>query len=265
MQNKRIIRVVGWAIAIIFILIVGKITGLLQPVEWVMQTLISPAQGTLYRIGITWFGGQDQVNLEQVQEENESLKSQLNSLLIENTRLKTTVSEIDELKLQLEKINQVGGQAIPAKVISRGLLGDPNTLEINVGKDEGIQEGSAVIAEEGILIGRILRVDSATSLVTLLTSPSIAVAAEVENETLSPGVVAGEHSLALKMSLIPQTENVQVHQVVVTSGADEHIPEKIVIGVITTVTSTPGGLFQEATLTPLFDPENIRLITVVTK
>ena len=246
-------------------LVLGKVTGLLSPVEWVGQKIISPAQAGFYRLGIAWFGGQEQVSKKDVEQENQVLKGQINTLLVENTRLLTALSEVGELQHQLEKISGVGASGIPAKVIGRGLNGDQNAVEINAGSQDGVVEGSAVLSEDGILVGRVSRVDTASSIVTLLTSPSIVIAAEIQNDSLSPGVVSGEHGLALRMTLIPQTDEVKQNQVVITSGTDDRIPQELVIGTITNVTSTPGGLFQEATITPLFDPQNVRVVTVVIK
>lgn len=245
--------------------VVGKATGVLSPFEWVGQKVLSPAQAGFYRLGISWFGGNEQVSQETLKKENEALKDQVNMLLVENTRLLTAVSEVGELQLQLEKISGVGASGIPAKVIGRGLNGDQNAIEINAGSGDGVKEGSAVLSEDGVMIGRISRVDSASSIVTLLTSPSITVAAEIQNDSLSPGIVSGEHGLALRMTLIPQTDEVKANQVVITSGIDERIPQQLVIGTVTNVTSTPGGLFQEATITPLFDPQNLSVVTIVLK
>lgn len=265
MRKKRIWTLLAWSLAVVLVLVLGKVTGLLNPVEWVGQKMISPAQAGFYRLGIAWFGGQEQVSKEDVEQENQALKDQINTLLVENTRLLTALSEVGELQQQLEKISGVGASGIPAKVIGRGLNGDQNAVEINAGSQDGVMEGSAVLSEDGVMVGRVSRVDAASSIVTLLTSPSIAVAAEIQNDSLSPGVVSGEHGLALRMTLIPQTDEVKQNQVVMTSGTDDRIPQELVIGTVTTITSTPGGLFQEATITPLFDPQNVRVVTVVIK
>lgn len=265
MRRQKIWSVFLWAAGVIVVLFVGKWTGVLKPIEWIAQTILTPAQSGLYKLGITVVGGQEVANQQELTQENQGLKDKINNLLVENTRLHTALSDVGELQSQLDRIAAVNATGIPAKAVGRGLTGDQNSLEINAGADQGITEGSAVIGQDGVLIGRILRVDAATSIVTLLTSPSIAIAAEIQNDIHSPGVVSGEHGLGLRMTLIPQTDLLQAGDIVVTSGTDSHIPEQIVIGTITTITSTPGGLFQEATLTPLFDPQTIRLVTVVIK
>lgn len=265
MRKKRIWTLLAWALAIVLALVAGKATGILRPFEWAGQNILSPAQAGFYRLGISWFGGQEQVSKERLEKQNQELQDQINNLLVENTRLLTALSEAGELQQQLEKISEVGASGIPAKVIGRGLNGDQNAVEINAGSQDGVIEGSAVLSEDGVMIGRISRADAGSSIVTLLTSPSIAVAAEIQNDSLSPGVVSGEHGLALRMTLIPQTDEVRQNQIVITSGTDDRIPQQLVIGTVTSITSTPGGLFQEATITPLFDPQNVRLVTVVIK
>lgn len=265
MQRRRLLTLFAWAAVVVVVLVVGKTTGLLRPLEWVSESMITPAQAGLYHLGLTWFSGQSQATLNDLQAENQQLKSQVSKLLVDNTQLRTALSEVGELQQQLEKINQVGAVGIPAKTIGHSTIGDLNTVEINVGSDVGVREGSAVVSEDGVLVGRIARVDATTSIVTLLTSQSIAVAVQVQNSNLSPGVLTGEHGLALRMSLIPQTDEIKPNDLVVTSGTDDRIPEQLVVGTINTVTSTPGGLFQEATIIPLFDPQTLRLVTVVIK
>lgn len=265
MQRRRLLTLFAWAASVVILLLLGKWSGVLRPLEWVAESIITPAQAALYHAGLTWVSGQTQATVFDLQTENQRLKAQVNGLLVENTQLHTSLSEAGELQQQLEKINQVGAIGIPAKAIGHGTVGDLNTVEINAGQDEGVIEGAAVLSEDGVLVGRVARVDAATSIITLLISPSIAVAAQIQNSSLSPGVVSGEHGLALRMTLIPQTDGVAIGDLVVTSGTDSHIPEQLVIGTINAITSTPGGLFQEAAITPLFDPQTIRLVTVVLK
>lgn len=265
MRQKKIITMVLWAAIIVAALVVGKISGILRPIEWLSQRIISPFQAATYRAGVSWFGGEEEASREALEDQNQTLKDQVNNLLVENTRLHTTVDELNELKLQLDKIAAVDAQAVPTKVIGRGIGGDQHTVEINAGQDADLVKGAVVLSEDGVVVGVITRVDAATSIVTLITSPATAIAAQVENVTRSPGVITGEHGLGLRMTLIPQTDTVTPNEVVVTSGSDEHVPEQLVIGTLATVTSTPGGLFQEATVTPLFDPNTVRLLTVVLK
>lgn len=80
---------------------------------------------------------------------------------------------------------------IPAPVLSRGgTLGVKSLMRLGKGTFHGVVKGAAVAVPDG-LVGRVTEVSPHTSVVTLLTDPSVKVSCEIETGDPSVGKVLG--------------------------------------------------------------------------
>ncbi|MDQ6817672.1 MAG: rod shape-determining protein MreC [Actinomycetota bacterium] len=158
--------------------------------------------------------------------------------------------------------------SVTASVIAR----DPTLwyarIEVDKGSQEGIHLNDPVIGDRG-LVGRVSLVASSVSFVTLITDPSMAVAAGVpsgDTGVLVPAV--GNPNQLLLQNLAPGAQ-VQAGQEVATVGFKFHsledlYPAGIPIG---TVVSTPanglpsGGQVQVA---PVVDLRHLDVVQILT-
>ena len=122
------------------------------------------------------------------------LTSQLTQLSAENSELQT--------QLNYFKKNQV--KHILAEVVGKEVLGAGQTIIINRGKNDGIAINNPVVADAGILIGKIIKVEDTISIVRLLNDNSSRIGSTILNHDKSLGVVEGGFGISLKMSLIPR-------------------------------------------------------------
>jgi len=86
---------------------------------------------------------------------------ELEALKIENQKLKTEIEEYNKFK-------EINEEYIIGKVIIRNLHDFYNEIVINLGTDNLVQEGDAVLNNEG-LIGVVYKVDKNKSFVKLLS------------------------------------------------------------------------------------------------
>ncbi|PIZ95696.1 MAG: rod shape-determining protein MreC [Candidatus Magasanikbacteria bacterium CG_4_10_14_0_2_um_filter_33_14] len=196
----------------------------------------------------------DELNtIEDSKKENEVLKTQVQLLSEDN----------EELKKQLNFFVNKNFQHIGAKVLSRTVNPLGTTIVIDKGSKENIMIDNPVVVNEGILIGKIIKVEENRSVVRLINDNSSAIGATVLNIDRSIGLVEGGYGLGVRMNYIPQNEIVTPGDTVITSGLTEGLPKGLVIGKIELVDKQPHEPFQQAVITPATDLTYINFVSII--
>src|SRR3990167_9106500 len=257
------------SIVVIIVLVIALVLfdafGWLGPLKSAVGFVSRPVQTQLYRLGLR-IGGVNpaaDIDASAVLQENRKLHDDINNLIVENTRLRNQLEQTGILQEQLAFIQEQNFLALPMHVIGRssdpasqGILGDK-------GSSDGLGIGVPVVVSGGIFIGKVSDVTSETAQVRLASDSNTRLSALIQNDTQSPGLLRGEHGLALRMELIPQLEDVKEGQVVITSGDEDFIPKGLVIGKVETVDKPQGELFQQASVEPLVDFHKLEIITAI--
>lgn len=171
----------------------------------------------------------------------------------ENAELRETLSFVKRQPLQLAG----------AEVIGRDIEPIGSTLILSRGARDGIRAGQAVIAREGIFLGRIVRAEEDMSVVRLVSDGASRIPAAIMNRDRSIGVVEGGYGISVRLTLIPQNEIVLVGDRIVTSGAMSGIPRGLIIGTVEAVEKEPYQPFQRAALTPAVRLDKITIVSVI--
>ena len=156
---------------------------------------------------------------------------ELNFLRSENNRLRKQIMEMEEkISFSLDDYDYVIG-----KVVIRDIHNFYKEVIINKGTQDGIEEGMAVVNQEG-LIGVILDSDKKTSIVKLLTSEyNVSVKLTDTYGNLSMG----------KITMLDKYSEVKEGDVVYTSGLSK-IPAGLLVGEVTSVKMDSNALGKEA-------------------
>jgi rod shape-determining protein MreC len=257
---------------VLAILCIGGIalreTGQLQPIEGLAVDLAVPLQQGLSRFG-------DRVarvietarQLESLQRENEELRDLVDQLMIENVRLSEAAAENEVLRQQLNfKRNNPSFDIRSADVIGRVIGRDPSNilqvLIIDVGTRDGVTPGMPVVTAQG-LVGHVTEVSDRSARVLLITDASSSVNALLQRSRAT-GVVQGQIGGNLVMRYIAQGEDVQVNDIVLTSGLGGNYPKRLVIGQVTAVHQRDIDLFQEAEVKPTVNFGRLEVVMVIT-
>lgn len=190
------------------------------------------------------------------------IEKKLTDVQSENAQLKAIITDdAAELKLKeyTERLKLLG---ISAHVIARSGVGQ-QTMTIDKGSRNGVSEGLPVITENGTIVGTIHNVTLLTSQVLLVTDPTQAMAAKVQNETASPGVVKGTYGVSLSLELIPQNDKLEVGQSIVTSSINPKIPANILIGHISKIINDEGSIFQKAQITLVAPIDRLEIVSIL--
>lgn len=177
--------------------------------------------------------------------------------------IKMLARENDELKKQLNFIKKQKTPSILAEVVGKELLSTDQTIIINRGSEDGILLDQPAIVGEGILIGKVIKVEKDISIIRLINDNQSRVGATILSSSHSIGVVEGGYGISLRMTLIPRDEIVLVGDQVVSSGLETNIPRGLLIGTIAVVENEAYKPFQQAILTPSTDLAKLTIVSVL--
>lgn len=210
----------------------------------------------------------DFVELRNVQEENDKLKTSIervDAIETENIELRR---EIDALKKELN-IDHVltDYDYLNATVISRNIGYWYNTLTIDKGTNNGISEGMVVVNSTG-LIGKIIKTTTFTSEVRLITTSDT-------NNKISVSISNGNGKINglinrydyennfLEIEGISNTEEVKVGDYVYTSGLGGVFPSGILIGTVESITTDEYDLAKIINVKPSINSNDINYVSVL--
>lgn len=188
-------------------------------------------------------------NLRSAQDENTSLKQRVQELEVEIKQKEELAAENERLKALLDLKEQSKYTVLPARIIGR----DPSiwfdASIINRGSLDGVKLNMPVVTDGG-LVGRVTAVSPLTAQVDLITRSKTGVGAvvgELGNSDIL-GVVSGTgKNELLEMKYVPGTTEIQIGQLVYTTGQDGIYPAGLKVGEIVEIVSgsatTPHQIF----------------------
>ncbi len=148
----------------------------LQPIDTATKAITLPVERA-------WNGV---TNYDDLERQNEVLRDQIEHMRGNDVESRSAVLEYRELL----KLNQLASKfrypTVAAQVVGDSPSNFQNTLQINVGSQQGVAVGMPVTDGAG-LIGRITKVYPTQSLVLLITDPEYAIAAQVLTAPDEPG------------------------------------------------------------------------------
>ena len=158
-------------------------------------------------------------------------------------------------------------QSSPAGMLAaRVIAGNPQpgflTVTIDRGTADGVQTDMAVIAPTGI-VGRVVGRPAAHAARVQLVVDHNAGAGAITERTRAGGIVVGrEEDPPLRMDLVSNLADVQVGDLVVTSGVDGIYPKGFAIGKVESSERGP-GLYRNIAVRPLVDFRSLEEVLVV--
>ena len=185
-----------------------------------------------------------------LQYENEALKAQALILEHKAQRLAALSAENTRLRELLDSSALLDQRVIAAELV--GVAPDPADHQIVLGKGEssGVFVGQPVIDAEG-LVGQIIEVGRYSSRALLITDNKHSVPVLVNKSGLRAILKGIDHTSELELLYIPDTANVQVGDLLVTSGLGQRFPAGYPVAFVSTVEHDPGRSFAKIKANPI--------------
>src|SRR5467141_4831569 len=190
---------------------------------------------------------------EQIRRENDALKLQI-------TQLQGKAAEADRLAALLN-FRQSHGDVpmIGARVIGTGAGTASLTTLLDRGERNGIRKNMGVITPDGV-VGKVVEAYPNASQVLLLTDKESGVGAMLaESRIQSPVGGQGEPLLVLKF--VPNVDEVNPGERVVTSGMDRIFPRDLPVGTVMEI--KPGNPFKQIRVKPAANLERLEEVFVL--
>jgi len=228
-----------------------------------LQSMISPLQyiANTPKVAMTWIST-NVTTRQQLMNENRYFRlnelvfheqaMQLDILKQENERLRTLLAS--PLRSELKKM--------VAEILS--VDSDPysHQLVINRGARDGVYEGQPVLDALGI-VGQILHVGQTTSRIILITDTSHAVPVRVKRNGLRLLASGSGQIDRLNLNFVPQSADVQVGDVLVTSGLGGKYPEGYPVATISYISNDESREFLRVYSTPIAQIDRLRYLLLL--
>lgn len=237
---------------------------LLFLILWLLVNRLLPASAkTIVNWQAKFFQTSSQIfKAVSLMEENDKLREKLAAINVDYSRLNSLATENDYLKKELNFLDNSDYHYQSALVIAR-LPFNQQQIIINAGAASGLRAGLAVTFNQGVMIGKIIKVEENSAVVSLLTENNSQLAVTTAALSGTNGLLKSRTGLNVFMELIPQDKNVAVGEMVITSGLEKDIPRGLAVGKISQVESGAGQIFKSAKVDPPFDYDSILWVTVI--
>jgi len=192
--------------------------------------------------------------------ENELLRHINIELADEAQRLREAKLENLRLHQLLELKSQLPSTFITGRIVNKNLSLLRNTLTLNIGTADGIQERMPVVSSGG-LVGVVVSATRHYSIVNILINTDFRVSAKIQRSRVD-GIVAWDGQ-AFTLRNIPKMRDVKVGDVVITSEYGNTFPSNIRIGIVSDVRGQESSLFKSIAVTPSVDFVKLEEVFVI--
>lgn len=186
----------------------------------------------------------------------------------ENAEIKELQKEISDLKDAL-KLNSVKSEYdyINATVVNRNIGYWYNSLTIDKGLKNNIQDGDAVITNDG-LIGKTMQCSNFSCSIKLFTSDEInnKISVKINNEdNFYYGLLTSYDSIrnVYKIEGVSDVNSIKKGYLVTTTGLTDYLPSGLLIGSVSKIVKDEYDLTAIIEVTPSVDFNDINFVTIL--
>ncbi|HEY1147614.1 MAG TPA: rod shape-determining protein MreC [Pseudoduganella sp.] len=201
--------------------------------------------------------------LSSMQKQVNELRQQqiASSMLIQQAQLQQ--AENNQLRKLLDAQQRVPGKSMLAEILYDARDVFTRKVILNRGTQHGIKLGLPVIDNQGV-VGQITRVFPFTSEVTLLTDKEQAIPVQVLRNGLRSVAYGRGQSGNLDLRFMAPNADVQVGDILITSGIDGVYPAGLAVARVVQVESNATGAFGRVVCQPLAGIERNTQLLVLT-
>ena len=237
-----------------------------QPLRAAVATLLHPMERALSVPVQAWEGGREYLRGLQGAQEAEARSQRALALLSERaSRVEQLAAENERLRALLGLRPGLAVRSQPAEILYEAADPYSRKVIIDRGLQQGVVAGSPVINETGVL-GQITRVYPLSSEVTLLTDKDAAIPV-LNSRTQARSVAFGSDgnggSEGLELRFMAGNADVQVGDLLTTSGVDGIYPPGLAVARIATIVRVADSGFARIPLQPMASSDAVRHVLVL--
>ena len=257
------VKVTVFALVSLVLLVVDARMHVLNTVRQVAATVLYPLQmaALMPRDAVASMGGYFS-SLSSLQAEVRELKNHQVAQAQSMQQAQLQMAENAHLRRLLDAREHLPVQSIMGEILYDAR--DPSTRRIVLdrGSRNGVQLGLPVIDNAGV-IGQVTRVFPFTSEVTLLTDKEQAIPVQVLRSGLRSIAYGRGRSGLLDLRFVAPDADIQVGDVIVTSGLDGMYPAGLAVAKVVQVEKVAAGAFGRVICQPLGGVDRNRQLLIV--
>ncbi len=237
----------------------------LVPLRGALLTVLHPVQQVIDLPFRAWAWGADNLR------ERAALRAETAALREQNLRLQLRVQTLDALQAENHRLQALldslarTPQPLRALIASTVKIGlDPyiGQIQIDKGSLQGVFTGQPVLDADGV-VGQVLHVAAQTSQVLLITDARHAIPVKSVRSGVRAIAVGRGPIGALDLPYLPNHVDLEVGDVLVTSGLDDVFPPDLPVAVVSSVNRIGEGEFAEIQATPRGRLDRIQEVLLV--
>lgn len=246
--------------SIVFLFIFVAILNLFQdPIKNFLHVVSAPVEKYFWKAGngsSVFFTSL--INVGNIAKENENLKIENQSLLIEIASLQAIEKENESLKAMAAGNESCGYKLVMAGIT--GLNAAEDIISINKGSADGILEGMPVISGQKVVFGKVLKVYRNFSEVMLISNKNNVLNVKVNDVY---GVTRGNGNLGIYLDLVPTDSNINQGDFLATSSLEGTFPKDLLVGKVAEINKNDLKPFQTIKIEPFFNIKGAENLFVI--
>jgi len=271
-EKHKLLRLLIIYLSISFLLLVFRTGRIVEVGRDLFLYLLAPNPRIVSKLlSETGRIGESVSQLVSAREQNKILKERITSLLQEKEKLQETISESKRLKRILNYQGEAPYELVSARVVGWTPSLFSSALLIDKGINQGFEKDTPVVAwqeggntqENGMaVVGRISESGLDMSKVLLITDANSELAAMVQRSR-EKGVIAGTGKRFLLLKYLSPTADLEIGDLIITSGMGRIFPAGLVIGSVEEVLRGVGGLEKRARVVPRLNINQLEDVQII--
>lgn len=264
---SAISRLAMYVALALFLMVADARFQLTDPVRQAVSTALYPVHWAIIKSLRLASGGADYLqSLEQAQRELDHARQQMTGMVVQARDAGELLRENAQLRGLLRLRPRLIVPSLPAEVVYEMPDSYTRRVVIDQGQAAGVVPGSPVMDERGVL-GQVTRVLPFSSEVTLLVDHDQAIPVLIERtgeRSVAYGDASNLRTDAIELRFIPGNADIEVGDVLTTSGVDGIYPPGLPVAEVTVVERRAETAFSRVHCRPLARMQGGRHVVVLT-
>lgn len=194
--------------------------------------------------------------------ENLNLKAEQLLLRSQLQRLMAIETENNYLKALFQSSKQVKGKTLIAELLAVDIEPFSHQVVLNKGTRDEVYIGQPVLDATGVM-GQVISAGPITSRVLLINDPRSGVAVQDVRNGMRAVAVGDNYSGKLRLMYVPNTADINVDDIFLTSGLGDRYPEGYPVGKVISVKKDPAKQFADIYLEPSAHLDSSRQVLLI--
>lgn len=235
----------------------------LDQVRSALFTAITPLQiaADVPASGLAWATEQLTLN-RQLQQRVDQLERANLRLSARQQKFETLLAENERLRELLDAAAKRDERVLVAELLAVDLDPFRQQVVVNEGSRNGVYRGQPVIDADGVM-GQVVQVGPFTANVLLISDRDHALPVQINRTGLRTIAAGRGESDRISLLYIPNSADVRVGDLLVTSGLGGRFPANYPVARIREVNRRPGQAFAEVSAEPLAELDRSREVLLV--